>query len=369
MLKYLLEKEFKQIMRNSFIPKMIIIFPLVIMLVMPWVVNQEVKNLNICVVDNNHSVLSQRLVQKITAGNYFSLVAAPASNAEALQSIEMGDAKLIFEIPVDFERDLVKTGFANVMITANGVNGMEAGLGSSYLTAIVADFSREMNAENGNLPKRQFQIEPTVAHYKFNEFLDYKVFMIPALMVMLLTMLCGFLPALDIVGEKEIGTIEQINVTPVGKFQFILGKLIPYWVIGLLALSISFGVAAAVYGLVPKGSILTLYLFAVLYILVVSGVGIVVSNYSATMQQAMFVIFFFVIILILVSGLFTPVSSMPVWAQAITRLNPLRYMMEMMRAVFLKGNGFFDLLPQFFTLCGFAVVFNGWAILSYRKSG
>ncbi len=160
--------------------------------------------------------------------------------------------------------------------------------------------------------------------------------MIPALMVMMLTILSGFLPALNIVGEKECGTMEQINVTPVGKFQFIISKLIPYWIIGFLVISYTMILAWLIYGLTPAGSVLTIFLFASIYIIVISGFGLIVSNFSATMQQAIFVMFFFMMIFILLSGLFTPISSMPQWAQYITYINPLRYFIEVMRMVNLK---------------------------------
>lgn len=204
--------------------------------------------------------------------------------------------------------------------------------------------------------------------YRFNPLLDYKVFMVPGLIVMLLTMLCGFLPALNIVGEKEAGTIEQINVTPVRKIDFVLGKLIPYWLTGLLTMGLCMLLGWLVYGVYPVGNPGVILFFAIIYILVVSGMGLVISNYSDTMQQAMFVAFFFIMILFLISGLFTPVASMPGWAQVIAAANPLKYFVEVMRMVYLKGSGFDQLLPQFFALCGFAVAFNIWAVASYRKN-
>jgi ABC-2 type transport system permease protein len=249
------------------------------------------------------------------------------------------------------------------MLSANAVNGMKGGLGSAYLTGIIGDFAGELTKEQGNY----VQLSTLNSQFRFNPTLDYKVFMIPALFVMLLTMLTGFLPAFNIVGEKELGTTEQLNVTPMSKGIFILAKLIPYWIIGFVVLSICMGLAALIYGLIPA-NLATIYLYAVVYIIVVSGLGIVISNYSGTMQQAMFVMFFFMPIIILLSGLFTPVSSMPKWAQIVTAFNPLKYFMEVMRAVYLKGSSMKELLPQFFALCGFALVFTGWAVLSYRKS-
>ncbi|MCC8087955.1 MAG: ABC transporter permease [Rikenellaceae bacterium] len=370
MLKFLLEKEFKQIFRNPFIPKLILFMPVMMLLIMPWAANQEIKNIKLSVIDNDHSTYSERLINKTIASGYFTLEDVSSSNSEALKSIESGKADIILEIEPEFENNLVKTGIAEVMISANAVNGTKGGLGSAYLAAIMADFADDINTEWGrNVDKLNNASINIVPHNMYNLYLDYKVFMVPALVVMLLTMIAGFLPALNIVGEKETGTIEQMNVTPVKRIIFILGKLIPYWIIGFVVLSICFILAALIYGIYPVGSILTIYFYASVYILVVSGLGLVISNYSDTMQQAMFVMFFFMLILILLSGLFTPVSSMPEWAQFISKINPLSYFIQVMRSIYLKGSGISELLPQLLALSTFAVVFNGWAVLSYRKSG
>ncbi|NLX67663.1 MAG: ABC transporter permease, partial [Bacteroidales bacterium] len=172
----------------------------------------------------------------------------------------------------------------------------------------------------------------------------------------------------NIVREKESGTIEQMNVSPVKKSSFILAKLIPYWIMGLVVLSLCFLVAWIIYGRLPRGNTLTIYAIALLFILTMSGFGLMISNSSSTMQQAMFVMFFFMMILILMSGLFTPITSMPKWAQAITIFNPLKYFMQVMRLVYLKGSTFFEMIPQFLALCGFALVLNVWAVMSYKKS-
>ncbi len=345
--------------------------PLMMMLVMPWAANQEVKNVQLSLIDNDHSTVSERMVRKVVASGYFRLSDVSENDAQAMWSIEAGSADIILEIPADFEKTLVNGGVGSVSIRTNAVDGMKGGLGSSYLSMILSDYSAELRAEySGTMTTvgENLPIFSVVPHYAFNPHLDYKVFMVPALMVMLLTMLAGFLPALNIVGEKEAGTIEQINVTPVKKFLFVLAKLIPYWVIGFVVMSLCMLLAALIYDIYPVGSLLTVYLFATIYILVVSGMALVISNYSDTMQQAMFVMFFFVMIFILMSGLFTPISSMPDWAQTITYLNPLRYFMQVMRLVYLKGSGFAELLPSFFALDAFAAFFGIWAVVSYRKS-
>ncbi len=365
MLRYLLEKEFKQLFRDSFLPRLIVMFPLMVMIILPWAANMEVKEVGLTVVDCDHSVLSRQLTEKFRASDNFRFSEMKASYEEGLALVEKGTADVILVIPPRFEKDLMRGENVEVQISSNAVNGMKGGLGSSYAISIVNAFGKEVRAGVAPTSTRG-QVQIQVLN-RFNPHMDYKVFMIPAMMVMLLTMLCGFLPALNIVSEKEKGTIEQINVTPVGKFTFILGKLIPFWLIGLLALSLCLFVAWMVYGLLPVGSLLTVYLFAVMYILTVSGLGLVISNYSETMQQAVFVIFFFVIVLLLTSGLFTPVHSMPEWAQTLTLFNPLKYFMQVMRQVYLKGSVFSDLYPQALALLCFAGAFNSWAVLSYRK--
>jgi ABC-2 type transport system permease protein len=369
MIKFLLEKEFKQITRNSFLPKIILVFPCMVLLVFPWAANFEIKNINLTVVDNDHSQYSTRLINKIVSSGYFRLINIPPDYKDALESIENDQSDIVLEISANFEKDLVKEQKANLMISANTVNGTKGGLGCAYLTGIVNDFSSELRSKwITQLNVASIPIIDIVSQNRFNPHLNYKIFMIPALMVMLLTMLCGFLPALNIVGEKEAGTMEQINVTPITRLTFIISKLLPYWIIGFIVLTISFGVAWIVYGLTPAGHLSTIYFFAAIYILGVSGLGLVISNYSNTMQQAMFVMYFFVLILILMSGLFTPVRSMPQWAQYLTTVNPLKYFMQVMRLVYLKGSTIRDLISELTALGCFALLFNLWAVWSYKKT-
>ena len=225
MIKYLLQKEFLQIRRNSFMPKIIFIFPIMVMCVMPWVMNQEVKNIRVDVVDIDHTSHSQQLVHQIEASNYFIFNGQKATYQEAMKDIETSKADIILEI-----RD------GKYLIAANAVNGTKGSIGSAYLSQIVS----------GNLSPLTSHLSPLVL---YNKLQSYKVFMIPALMGILMMMLCGFLPALNIVGEKEKGTIEQINVTPVSKWSFILAKLIPYWIIGLVVLTLCLVLSWLVYGI------------------------------------------------------------------------------------------------------------------------
>jgi ABC-2 type transport system permease protein len=230
------------------------------------------------------------------------------------------------------------------------------------------DFSKNISKElvvlNDGIPQQVIQISNRAF---FNHEMNFKAFMVPAIMMMLLVLMCGAMPAVSIVMEKENGSIEQMNVTPVKKFYFILAKIIPFWVIGFIVLTIGFIIAYLVYGLAPVGSIGTIYLAATVFILTMTGVGLVVSNKSDTMQQAMLIAMFFLIIFILMSGLLTPIASMPQWAQYLTLANPLRYYAEIMRFVYLKGSTVSDILPQLTTLLAFAFATNLWAVISYKK--
>ncbi|GHT00074.1 ABC transporter permease [Bacteroidia bacterium] len=341
-----------------------------VILVFPWAANQEITDMKVALVDNDHSTLSRRLTEKIAASSYFHLQNVTTSYDDALILVEEEQADIILAIQPDFEKELLTQGAATVRIAANAVNIMKGGLGSGYMNNIVRDFANECRGvSNTPLPTpAHASIINITTQSRFNPYNDYKIFMIPALLVMLLTIICGFLPTLNIVSEKERGTIEQINVTPVSKIAFILSKLIPNWIMGFVIMSVYMLLAALVYGLTPAGNLLTIYISALVYILVVSGLGLVISNYSSNIQQAMFLMFFFLIIMILLSGLFTPIASMPHWAQVFTHFNPLRYFVEIMRMVYLKGSHISQLTSQLGALLCFVVFFNILAVISYKKS-
>ena len=348
MLKYLLQKEFLQIRRNSFMPKIIFIFPIMVMCVMPWVMNQEVKNIRVDVVDIDRTMQSQQLVHQIEASNYFIFNGQKATYQEAMKDIETSKADIILEI-----RD------GQYLIAANAVNGTKGSIGSAYLSQIVTAHVMP------NVSAIQSKANTLLL---YNKGQNYKVFMIPALMGILMMMLCGFLPALNIVGEKEKGTIEQINVTPVSKWSFILAKLIPYWIIGLVVLTLCLVLSWLVYGITCQGPLLLVYLLAILLALFFSSFGLIVSNYSDTMQQAMFVMWFFVVCLMLLSGLFTPVRSMPDWAYLTTYVNPMHYFVDAIRTVFVRGGTFQSIAHQVLALAAIASIMAIWAVKSYKKN-
>jgi ABC-2 type transport system permease protein len=367
-LKFLLQKEFRQIFRDPAILRVIFVVPVLQLLLLPWAADYEVRNIKLAVVDHDHSDYSRRLISKITASGYFKLDDYTNSYNKALKEIEKNKADIIVEIPVNFERNLVKENEATLFLAADAINGIKAGLGSSYLQTIIRDFNNEVRSEWIQMPRFSAEINIDVRPNNwYNPLMNYKFFMVPGILVMLVTIVGSFLTSLNIVKEKELGTIEQINVTPIKKYHFILGKLIPFWILGLLILSIGMFIAWVLYGIVPVGSLVTIYVFAAVYLLAVLGYGLLISTYSSSQQQAMLVTFFLFIVFILLGGLYTPVDSMPVWAQWFTRFNVVAYFIEVMRLVILKGSSLSDISRHIAIVFVFALLLNLWAVVSYRK--
>ncbi len=367
-LLFLLQKEFKQIFRNRTILVMIAVAPVIQLSILPLAADYEIKNFNLSVVDKDHSTYSQQLIATIKASDYFKLVAYGNSFQQAKKEIAKSKADLVLEIPKGFERDLIREKQSSLLIAANAINGIKAGLGTAYLNQIIGRFNQNIRTKLIRSPITEGQnIEVTQSNW-YNPHLNYQLFMVPGILAILLTMVGGFLTSLNIVKEKEVGTIEQINVTPIKKHHFILGKLIPFWILGNVVFTLGLLVSWLVYGIVPLGSFLTLYGFVWVYLLAILGFGLLISTYCDTQQQAMLIMFFFMMVFILMGGLFTSIDSMPVWAQWAAKLNPVAYLIEVMRMVIIKGSRFSDILPQVGVMAVFALVLNSWAVLNYRKT-
>lgn len=361
-LKALLRKEIALMRRNPIIPKIILMMPLMVMLVVPLVANLDVKNVNVAVVDNDHSSISRRIVSDIGHSGYLTVTSVSDSHNEALLEIENGNADVLLSVPADYEKNL-NAGNALIDIEANGVNAIKGMLGARYVSQSVMETLGQWREETG-ITAGNPQISVI---NRYNPTLNFRNYMIPALIVVLLIIICGFLPALNLVSEKESGTIEAMNVTPVSRLTFVLSKLIPFWIIGLLVVTVGMIVGWLVYGLVPVGSIGSIYLAAILFSLVMSGLGVSIANQSSTMLQSIFVMFAFIMIFQLMSGLFTPIRSMPQWAQFITYAIPPRYFIEIMRSVYLKGATIAELWQQFTALAGFAAAVLLLAAFTYKK--
>ncbi|MDQ8013282.1 MAG: ABC transporter permease, partial [Flavobacterium nitrogenifigens] len=273
-LGFILQKEFRQIFRDKTILAMMFFVPIFQLIILPLAANFEVKSVNIVYVDHDHSSYSQKLINKIGSSGYFHIVGAPASYLEGLKFIERADADLILEIPSGFERNLVREGSQKVNIAADAINGTKSNIGNAYLNVVLADFSNDLDIRF-KLQPQSASVSPSLITLNstnwYNPRAEYKYYMVPGILVLLLTLIGGFITALNIVKEKEIGTIEQINVTPIQKWQFILGKLIPFWIVGMTVFTVGLIVMYLIYGIFPQGSFLVLYLFAGVYLTALLG--------------------------------------------------------------------------------------------------
>ena len=368
---YIIEKEFIQIFRNKAIFVMMTIMPIVQLILLTYAADSEVRNVNLAIVDLDHSSYSHQLIQKINNSDRFILIDVPPAVSLADKLIQDGLVDVILTIPPGLERDFLKDQKGEIQLLANAINGQQATIGASYLSSIIRSYTRELRQDAA--PSFVVQkVNPyprinTTFSYWYNQDLNYKYFMAPGIIGELVTVLVMLLTAMNIVREREIGTIEQINVTPIKRWQFILGKLVPFLFIGLVLLVVGMTAAKVIFNIPMIGNIWIIVGFCVIHLTAVLGMGLFISNMVDTQQQAMLVTFFFVIIFILMSGLFTPIESMPIWAQYLTIPNPIAHFINVMRSVLLKGSEVADVIFNFRATAVLALVFNTLAVLSYRK--
>ncbi|GGG98418.1 ABC transporter permease [Polaribacter pacificus] len=367
---YIIQKEFKQIFRNKGMLPIIFILPLLQLVILSNAATFEVKNIKFGYIDKDHSPSSRALIEKFNASTYFNVLADYQSETVASSAMLNGEVNVILEIPTHFERDLQKEKSNHLGILINAIDGAAAGVQKVYALQIIQRFNQDVKMklmQPADLQNQPASIK-SIPLFWYNQTLNYKTYMVPGILVLLVTMITLFLSGMNIVREKEIGTLEQINVTPIKKSQFIIGKLFPFWVIGLGLLTVGLIIAKLIFNVPMVGSLLLMYLYTSIYILVILGIGLFISNYTETQQQAMFISWFFTVIFILMSGLFTPIESMPKWAQFMTEFNPIKYFVEVMRMVMLKGSGFMDIVPQLSKTLLYALVMNGLAVWSYKKT-
>ena len=363
---YLLQKEFRQLRRNRTMLPIIFVVPVVQLLVLAFAVTFEIKNINLVILDQDHTVISRQLVSKFQAPPFYHITAFPLNYREAEEYLKTGKANQILIIPPRFERGLTTESKASVQLISNAIDGSAAAIMNAYGTSIVADFNRDILVDltGGADIRPPFDIRYS---YWFNPELNYKTYMVPGILVLLVTIIGMFLSSMNVVREKEMGTIEQINVSPIKKYQFVIGKLLPFWFVALFDLAFGLALAKLVFNIPVVGSLWLIFGVASVYLLAVLGIGLFISTLVNTQQQAMFVAWFFAVVFIMMSGLFTPVDSMPQWAQNINIINPIAYFIKMMRMIKLKGSEFRDILQPFMAVAVYALVSLSLAVWRYRK--
>ena len=367
---YLVRKEFLQIFRDRTTVLQIFLIPVVQLLVLSNAATFDVKRVRMLVVDEDRTTVSAGLVQRLQAGGQFEVVRYEATDAGIEPALLDREVTAVLHIPRRFEEDLVRTSRAPVQLVLNAEEGATAGIVQSNANAILSSYARELDRSLVTLPEQPARAAPLDLRTRrwFNPTRNYKHWMVPALMVSLTTIIGLLLTAQNITRENELGTLEQLNVTPMTKVQFIAAKLIPFWLLSLLIFTIGLAIGKLVFGIPMRGSLPLVYAAAMIYLIVVLGLGLWISTITRTQQQAMFVAFFVILIFLLMSGLFTPVDSMPDWAQRVAELNPVKHFVWIMRAVLVRGAGLETVGPPMAGLAVGGVVVLTLAVARYRKS-
>jgi ABC-2 type transport system permease protein len=366
---YLIRKEFLQIFRNKFISKAIFGVPLVQMLILVPAVTFEIKNVDLTIIDKDMTPVSRGLINKLEGSTFFKVAFSTFSENEANNLLHRNKCSAILQIPSGFGKDIGTGKPGLLLITIDAINASTAQLTWAYLNGIIRDYNMDIIKENisTNLlaPSPMIQI---TNRYWYNELLNYNYYMLPGILVILVTAIGFLLAGLNMVREKEIGTIEQINVTPVRKYHFIIAKMVPFLLIGLVDLALGLVIGKLAFNIPFEGSILLMFLGAFVFLIAVLGMALFISTFSGTQQQYMFVAFFCMIIFILMSGIFTPYESMPMWAQDFNLINPVAYLMRINRMVMLKGSTLNDISRELYSLMIIALCFSSLAVRQYRKT-
>lgn len=367
-ISYIFRKEFTQIFRNKTMLPIIFIVPVVQLVVLVFAANMELKEIDMTVVDRDKSLTSQRLVAKFVGSPYYNVTFSEESIDKSVDDLYADKSDMILNIPQNFERDLHNQKLADLQVLINAINNTSASLMNAYTNSIVMDYNQNIIIEitNQKVPQMaSFEIESS---FWYNPELNYKIYMLPGILVILVTVIGMFLTALNLVREKEIGTIEQINVTPIKKHHLLIGKLVPFWIIAMFELAFGLSIGYFFFDLPIEGSLVSLFGFGCIYLLVALGIGLFLSTITDNQQQVMFLAYFFMLTFILMSGIFTPADSMPEWAQTINYINPFYYFIRAIRMILLKGSAFIHVLPEALSLLTYALIIFSLALWRYRKT-
>ena len=376
---YLAQAEVLHIVRDHILLAQVLVVPVVQLLILSNAATFEIRNTPIHVVDLDRSSASRGAVNRLAANGHFHIVDSTPSTDRANERLVEGTATIAVVIPHDFETSLVRTGVGQVQLLVNAEKGSAAGIVQSYASQVLTEYAASLRgparvraATDLQAPAgRAFSGPPTRIDVRvrplYNATQNYKHYMVPGILVALMTLIGTLLSAQNIAREKELGTLEQLNVTPITRGEFIVAKLMPFWVLGLVELSLGLLVGKLVFGIPMRGSVPLLFGVAGVYLIVALGIGLWISALVDTQQQAMFVTFFIVNVYLLMSGLFTPVDSMAPWVQQVSIINPVRHFVTISRAILMKGAGVAEIAQPFLILAGTAAVVLVVAVRQYRK--
>jgi ABC-2 type transport system permease protein len=369
-LRLIVAKEFAHIRADEMTIRLMIAPVFVLMFILGYAITTEVKNVTITAVDHSNTPASRDLIQTVQHNRFFVFKGYASSESEARLMLDRGDARLALLIPADFAKNLGNGTGADIGLLVDGQDANSSNVSSGYIQSIISLWSRGMlkvrlAAAGVNLRTvLPIDVRPEIF---FNPMLKSSWYMIPALAVVLVTMITALLTGFSIVREKMSGTLEQLMVTPISPVHVVMGKVIPYAIIGLVELSAVLVLATLWFRVPFHGNFGVLLLFGAVYMMSSLGVGILVSTIARTPQQVLFMLWFLLIFLLFLSGLFLPLEQMPAWVQKVTYINPLRYFMFVLRAMFLKGSGLAELWPQGAAMLAIGGVVFGAALLAFQR--
>ncbi len=372
---FLARAEVLHVVRDRATLAQVLVVPIVQLLILSNAATFQVSNTPTYVVDFDRSSLSRGLITRFRASGHFRVEEQSESPELANEALLRGDATMVLTIPHDFESSIVRTGAAPIQLAVNAEKGSAAGIVQAYAAIITAAYASELEASArgtattlAEAPPRRgaARIDVQVRSW-YNPALNYKHYMVPGILVALVTLIGTLLSAQNIAREKELGTLEQLNVTPMTRGQFIAAKLLPFWTLGMIDLGVGLLVGWLVFGVPMRGSLLLLFGSAAVYLIAALAIGLLISSLVETQQQAMFVTFFVMNIYLLMSGLFTPIDSMAPWVRVVSELNPVRHFVTISRAILIKGAGPSDIARPFLALTAFGIVTLALAIRQYSK--
>lgn len=400
----LIKKEFLQVFRNPLLLSILVVAPMVEFMIFPFCADYEIKILNIAFIDNDHSQISKDIINSFNASDIFVSKGNLTNKKKADEMMKHDKIDLLIEIPYNFENHLYNNESTQIAITANAINSVKAGIGTGYVQEIIGgymqDFASSHSPSNlqsmvqqvqNDMPavfpttkdaaaKAQQTTRPSVSIaqkpiainisniYWYNEQMNYKNLIVPGILVILVTLIGCYVTALNLVREKEIGTIEQVNVTPIKRWQFLLGKMIPFWLLGMTEFMVGLVIMKFVFGISVQGSVPLLLGLTAIYLFVMLGLGFFISSVSENQLQSMFIVLFLFIVFVLLSGVFTPTEGMPGWARYINYANPMSFYIEIIKKIILKGSEFESMVRETVVLSIMAVIINTGAVLSYKEA-
>lgn len=376
---FLARAEVLHVVRDRATLAQVLVVPVVQLLILSSAATFQIRNTPAYLADLDRTSISRGLVTRFARSGHFLIVGQSASPDRGSDAMLRGDVTMVLTIPADFEASLVRTGHAPVQLAVNAEKGSAAGIVQAYALRILQDYAAELQTEIR--PDRQTVQEGTAQSAPvrggpridvdvrgwYNPTLNYQHYMVPGILVGLVTIITTLLAAQNIAREKELGTIEQLNVTPITRGQFIAAKLLPFWLLGLVDLAIGVTVGRLVFGMPVQGSLLLLFGSAAIYLVVALAIGLWISALVETQQQAMFVTFFILNVYLLMSGLFTPIDSMAPWVGVVSQLNPVRHFVAVARAILIKGAGLAEIARPLLILSAYAAVMLTVAVRQYSK--